>query len=66
MLVEEDVDQQHIDVPAMLSVYDHKARQQLSTMDVEHELKIGQRYVINNEDGTKSLVWDVIDVRSLA
>jgi hypothetical protein len=64
MLVEEDVAPEMAESEPMLSIYDHKARQALTSMFAPG-FTIGQRHVVNDE-GKVSVVWDVIDVRSLA
>ena len=65
MLVEEDIAPGLAGGP-MLAIYDEAARRALVAMDVEHELKLGERFVVDGENGTKSIVWDVLAVRTLA
>lgn len=54
-------------VDAMMPVFDEAARRALDNQRPCHGFAIGQRYVIDSENNmTKTIVWDVIDVHPLA
>lgn len=66
MLVLENVGPELIN-PAAMVLFDTAAAQHIGTHTNRNGWTLGERHIIESEEGpTKSIVWEVVDVRSLA
>lgn len=66
MLVLENIDPEMAKDGVMLTLFDASARNELA-VKAGTSLVLGERYIVDSEEGpTKSVVWDVLDVRTPA